>query len=1286
MGTANITVKVTTVDKDFTATCNVTVIAVTVPVTGVTLDKATSTLDVGETDTLVATIEPTSATNQNVTWSSDDDTVATVVNGVITAKAVGSATITVTTVDGDFTDTCEVTVVDTTPPVITASYNSKDYTADTTITILPSEASSLEVSATATDNTDGTVVVSIAYSSEDVGATVSNLETAKTHLGTMGNKVKITFTAMDTVGNSGELILTFESGSIEISENDVTNIASTYDYTGEEIEPEPVVTVNGVTLINGTDYTVSYANNTDLSTTDKKATVTITGMGNYSGSVAVEFQIVAVNVTGIKLDSNYIYLNMEDQYTKTLTATITPDNATNKAVTWVSSDEDFATVDENGVVTPVAVGTATITVTTEDGSFTDTCEVTVTAEAVTLYQVTVTNGTGSGVYQVGDTVTITADSGGSGLAFGKWVADSADVVFGDSTASTTTFTMPATDVTVTAYYQQIVSLTNNDTVKITVSPDSYIETGKAIVPDSVTVRLEGVMWQIDLVEGKDYTLSYSNNIAVGTATVTVAGIGAYSGYATASFTITEAPASADPTVSSVTVNPSTATIAKGGNKTFTATVNGDNSPVQTVTWSVTGGRSSETTISDNGVLTIGENETATNLIVSATSTYDEGKTGYATVTVSDGTAPEVGEGENITIELDVNGGTLGESSLTSCVITKGGTITQALPTPTRENYYFNGWYTAASGGSQVTASTTFDADSSIYAQWKSKPTTATITITVSLDTEMVSSLSSTLVLTIQNIVGDLYLFADENGLLSGEVLPEIKIDGYTFLGWYMEEVSETTYSLFSVSSNYVKIEDSTIFTTDTVIYPYLVEEGTEEDDEEETGTDVTGVIISLSSLSITAGNTHTLSATVSPTTAEVKTVKWSSSNTSVATVNYLGVVTGVSAGSAVITVTTVDGGYTASCTVTVVSAGFTITLDTNGGTLSTTALYTNSNGYVSSYPSPVRSNYTFNGWFTTRTGGTQVTTGTQYSYNQTIYAQWVYNSGGSTSGSTSAVGSYTNSTSYTQNGTVTISPQTADVGSTVYVSVSPSTGYEIGEVLAMRISTGAVLELSSYGNGNYSFEQPGGSVRVTATFNKIPTESAYSGMLDVPVVGTMLPSTFDDVASTSWYYSAVKFTYDRGLMSGTGSGNFSPDMNTSRGMIVQVLYNMAGKPTPYGRTFADVGEYAYYASAVSWAAGLGIVGGIGENLFAPNSDMTREQLVVMLYAFERTLGGAAYLGDKYLYFSDSYAISSWAVEATAWCVSKGIVAGKPDGTFDPQAPATRAEVAQILKNFVELYI
>lgn len=193
------------------------------------------------------------------------------------------------------------------------------------------------------------------------------------------------------------------------------------------------------------------------------------------------------------------------------------------------------------------------------------------------------------------------------------------------------------------------------------------------------------------------------------------------------------------------------------------------------------------------------------------------------------------------------------------------------------------------------------------------------------------------------------------------------------------------------------------------------------------------------------------------------------------------------------------------------------------------------------------------------------------------------------------------------------------------------------------------------------------------------------GLLACPLPGVARAAhSFTDVQPTAWYYDAVQYAYETGMMSGTGNGKFSPEAATSRAMIVTVLHNLEGKPTPQTEAgFADVPENQWYTDAVNWAHSRGIASGYGDGNFGPEDPISREQVATMLYQYAQDKGyDTSARGDLHL-FTDHAAVSSWAEDALRWANGAGVVNGTEDFRLNPGAGATRAETAAMLKNFRE---
>lgn len=278
---------------------------------------------------------------------------------------------------------------------------------------------------------------------------------------------------------------------------------------------------------------------------------------------------------------------------------------------------------------------------------------------------------------------------------------------------------------------------------------------------------------------------------------------------------------------------------------------------------------------------------------------------------------------------------------------------------------------------------------------------------------------------------------------------------------------------------------------------------------------------------------------------------------------------------------------------------------------------------------------------------------------------------GSTGGSTSGGGSSTPATrpitiQNTTGGKVTASAAQAAQGKVITLTAVPNSGYTLQSLRVTDVA-GKAVSLTNLGGGKYTFVMPASAVTVSASFAAQAVDPACP---------------FADVAPGTWYYDAVQYAYEHGLMSGTGEGQFSPDLATSRGMIVTILYRLAGSPSVSGGSaFPDVIQGDWYASGVAWASANGVVSGYPDGTFGPNDPITREQMTAILYQFARSQGkldsGRADLSA----FADADAISSWAQESMSWAVAKGLIGGVSADMLSPGGSTTRSQAAVILTAF-----
>jgi hypothetical protein len=178
--------------------------------------------------------------------------------------------------------------------------------------------------------------------------------------------------------------------------------------------------------------------------------------------------------------------------------------------------------------------------------------------------------------------------------------------------------------------------------------------------------------------------------------------------------------------------------------------------------------------------------------------------------------------------------------------------------------------------------------------------------------------------------------------------------------------------------------------------------------------------------------------------------------------------------------------------------------------------------------------------------------------------------------------------------------------------------------------------------------------------------------------------TFSDIRG-HWAENDMLFAIARGLFKGIGSGRFDPEGTMNRAMLVSVLYRMAGEPKVTEGSFRDVFSGTWYTNAVSWASQNGLVNGYNNERFGPMDEMTREQLVTILYRFMSLLGRDTGVGGNLSVFKDSGKVSMWAKDAMEWAVGTGLLQGY-DGYLSPGGNATRAQSSTIFRRFINLVI
>lgn len=240
-----------------------------------------------------------------------------------------------------------------------------------------------------------------------------------------------------------------------------------------------------------------------------------------------------------------------------------------------------------------------------------------------------------------------------------------------------------------------------------------------------------------------------------------------------------------------------------------------------------------------------------------------------------------------------------------------------------------------------------------------------------------------------------------------------------------------------------------------------------------------------------------------------------------------------------------------------------------------------------------------------------------------------------------------------------------DCGETISTEVIPAKGHSFGDWTVTK-------EATCFEDGEES--------RTCPVCKYVETRPIFANSDNCP------SKAFSDLDAKAWYHEGVDYALTNSLMNGVGSGKFEPDGQLTRAQLVTVLYRAAGEPDTGKQVnpFTDVADDTWYTKAVIWAANNGIVNGVAKNTFAPDDSIPREQIATMLY---RYAGAEAAKEDKLSAFPDAAKVSDWAKEALNWAVASGLINGVADAngtaSLEPQATATRAQIATILMRWLE---
>ncbi len=871
VGTAVITC--TTADGGHTAECKVTVV---ISAQGVSLGRDTLTLWAGYKYQFNPVITPTSATNKAVTWSTSDEKVAVVSEtGLVTAVAGGSCYITATTVSGGFSAKCLVTVLQDATGVA-LEYSTRNMYLGQTITlnatVLPETATNRNV-AWSTSNSQ-IVAVTSAGKLTAVGKGTAII-TVRTENG--GYTATCAVTVDEKIPVTG---MTLETSAMRLIKGESAPIIAT------------------ITPANASEKGITW-------TSSDKSVVTVSSTGivkavstgeaiikavTKDGSFQRQCRIVVIQpITSITLASDSIKLARGK--TKTLKATIAPEDATEKDIIWTSSDENIATVSASGVVTAKNSGYVSISATSKDGACSAICNVNVYVAV-------------SGVKLAADRVTIPkgekrilsanvlpADAENTDLT---WASSNTTVANVNEAGQVTARTKGTAKITVTtkdggysaSCVVEVVQLATEVTLDFTNisinagKTKTLVATVKPTTASDRTVTWKSSNTKVATVSEKGVIKA----VASGTATIT-----ATSGDGNASVhckvTVTQPP-------TGVTVSEKTLKVGIGKTKTLKATVKPDNASNKNVSW-----KSSDTkiaTVSEEGVV---KGIKAGNVKITAT-TMDGKFSSTCTVTVY--TAVK-------SVKLNKTSLTMKYGSTT--------TITSTI-SPSNATYKTVTWSSSDNDVVTVDANGKLKAVGVGYAVITAKTTQGSKTATCQINVvKPVKSIKLNKT-SIRIEVGDKYT-------LKGTITPS--------------DASNKTVSWKTADKNVATVSSSGVVTAKklgkTTVTVTTADGGYTAKCTVNVVKKVTGVKLNASAKDLYLDKTLTLKATVSPSDATTKTVTWSSSDTAVAKVSATGVVTPVKPGTAVITVKTSDGSFTAKCTVEVKRAVTKIALNKTTATV-----------------------------------------------------------------------------------------------------------------------------------------------------------------------------------------------------------------------------------------------------------------------------------------------------------------------------------------------------------------
>ena len=1101
------------------------------------------------------------------------------------------------------------------------------------------------------------------------------------------------------------------------------------------------VTVNGSPKTVGGYNTIwialfSDANRTyKIVATDKAGNRTEKTITVYDGTYVIP-------VTGVSLDESSITLDVGGS--QTLTATVTPEDATNKKVCWSSDNEAVATVSEDGVVTAVAGGTAVITATTHDGLFTATCTVTVNAPdaAPTITTDTLPDGKVGEAYSQTLTATGTAPitwSIDGGLPAGLSLnADTGEISGTPTAEGTATFTVKATNSAGSNTKELSITITKaapaEHTITVTTEGGGTASASSAKAVVGTEIRLtakpdEGYRFKEWEVMSGNVTIK-DDKFTMPSANVEVKAV----------FEEDAPPAPTDPAKPSISVtgtytyngsehtaavngyDPSTMDIAgntatDAGDYTVRVTsktgkwVDGSTDAV-TAAWSI-GKATQEAPNGLTGVAPTTEGGSDGKITgVDATMEYRvESETIYTACTgieienlpagnyfvryaedhnhfASTDAEVTVGEGTPLadcTITFNGNGGSGSMDSVTVKTGTNYILPECGFTAPTDQE--FKAWEIS---GTEYKVGDTYivSGDTEIKALWENSVITpTTYTVTVGNDgngtgTASPSTAAAGTMISLTATPNEGYRFKEWQVISGGVAIKDDKFlmpnDNVEVKAIFEEDAppvpTEFTITVKTDGNGTASTSHAKAVVGTEIRLTATPKEGYHFKEWQVISGNVT---IKDNKFTMPDGNVEVKAifekdAPPAPTEFTI-TVKTDGNGT--ASASHAKAVVGT---EIILTATpktgyhfkewqVISGGVTIkdnkflmpSANVEVKAifekdappapTEFIVTFDGNGGTSSVSRM-TTTDQKLTSLPSASRSgSYSFDGWYTKKNGGTEITTDTEFPADTTVYAHWTYTGGGGSSGYSYYTIKATAGTggSISPSGNVSVRE-----GRDQTFTITPDKGYAVANVKIDGKSIGAVK--------SYTFENVSRTHTIEVIFMKAN--------------GNPQTGVFVDVATGSYYEDAVDWAVENGITQGTDDTHFSPDGICTRAQAVTFLWRAAGSPEPETRAmpFTDVPVGSYYYDAVLWAVENGITKGTSDTTFSPNMTCTRAQIVAFLWRSEKS--PAAGTANP---FADVKSTAYYA-GAVLWAVKENITKGTTSTTFSPNADCTRAQIVTFL--------